>query len=124
MDGATCSYGGSHQAHCARGPGHVGGGTHNWSRFELSGQAGRVDARRENQGPKIASDQRAVIEWNVVTLPNDDANFTMDGVILLDAVVDTGARRVMIGVEIVVLMGLTVEDLEPRESYITVVGTL
>ena len=38
------------------------------------------------------------------------------GVIPMDAIVDTGARRVMIGAEIVDLMGLTAEDLEPRES--------
>ena len=29
---------------------------------------------------EIPSDQRAIIEWNMVTLPNDDASFTMDGV--------------------------------------------
>ena len=63
-------------------------------------------------------------EWNVVTLPNDDASFTMDGVIPMDAVVDTGAKRVMIGAEIAELMGITAEDLEPGESYITAAGTL
>ena len=62
--------------------------------------------------PKIASDQRAVSEWNVVTLPNDDASFTMDGVIPIDAVVDMGARRVMISANIADLIGLRAADPE------------
>ena len=61
------------------------------------------DVRRP---PKIQSDQRASTEWNVVTLPNDDASVTVDGVIPMDVVVDTGAKRVMIGAEIAELMGI------------------
>ena len=71
------------------------------------------DVRRP---PKIQSDQRASTEWNVVTLPSDDSSFTMDGVIPIDAVVDTRAKRVMIGAEIAELMGITAEDLELGES--------
>ena len=48
----------------------------------------------------------------------------MDGVISMDAIVDTGAKRVMIGAAIAELMGITTEDLEPGESYITAARTL
>ena len=44
--------------------------------------------------PQVPSDKRASTEWNVITLPNDDASFTMDGVIPMDVVVDTEAKRV------------------------------
>ena len=43
----------------------------------------------------------------MVTLPNDDGCFTMDGIIPMDAIVDTGAKKVMIGREVVEMMGLT-----------------
>ena len=42
----------------------------------------------------------------------------------LDAVVDPSAMMVMIGAGVVTLMGLTFDDLEPREAYITALETL
>ena len=60
----------------------------------------------------------------MVTLPNNDSSFTMNGVASMHAVVDTGAKRVMIGTHMVDQMGLTEEDLELEEAYITAVGTL
>ena len=67
---------------------------------------------------------RATADWNVVTLPNDDGCFTMNGVIPMDAIVDTGTKKVMIGREVAEMMGITDEDLEPGDAYITAAGTL
>ena len=41
-----------------------------------------------------------------------------------DAVVDTGAKKLMIGKEVADMMGLADEDLEPGEAYITAAETL
>ena len=68
------------------------------------------------QQPKVPSHKRANTEWNVVTLPNNDCNFMMNGVAPVHAVVDTGAKRVMIGTHMADQMGLTKEDLEPGEA--------
>ena len=76
------------------------------------------------ESPQVSYDKRAATYWNVVTLPNDDGCFTMDGIIPIDAVVDTGAKKVMIGKEVADMMGLIEEDLEPREAYITAAETL
>lgn len=38
-------------------------------------------------------------------LSNDDASFTMDGVVPMDVVVDTSAKKVMIGAETAQLLG-------------------
>ena len=71
------------------------------------------------ESPQVSSDKRAATYWNVVTLPNDDWCFTMDGIIPMDVVVDTGAKKVMIGKEVADMMGLTDEDLELGKAYIT-----
>ena len=55
--------------------------------------------------PKVPSAKRANTEWNVVTLPNIDCSFTMNGVAPVHAVVDTGAKRVMIGPHMADQMG-------------------
>ena len=39
----------------------------------------------------------------------------MDGAIPMDAIVDTGAKKVMIRKEVAALMGLTNVDLDPGE---------
>ena len=76
------------------------------------------------ESPQVSSDKRAATDWNVVTLPNDDGCFAMDGILPMDVVVDTGAKKVMIGKEVADMIGLTEEDLEPGEAYITAPGTL
>ena len=65
---------------------------------------------------KVPSHKRANTEWNVVTLPNNNCNFTMNGVVPAHVVVDAGAKRVMIGMHMADQMGVTEEDLEPRRS--------
>ena len=79
--------------------------------------------RDVEESPQISFDKRATTNWNVVTLPNDDGCFTMDGIIPMDAIVDTVAKKVMIGREVAKMMGLPDDDLEPREAYITAAST-
>ena len=48
----------------------------------------------------------------------------MNRVIPMDAIVDTGAKKVMIRREVAQIMGITDENLERRDAYITAAGTL
>ena len=59
-----------------------------------------------------------------MTLPDSDSSFTMGGMVLVHAVVDTEAGKVMISARMAMRMRITEDNLEPRESYIVATGTL